>query len=225
MSWKASLSRHLPVLRFFACPKSPSSRGIIGWYTKNYGELNHLNPTMPLLMRCTENAMPAITTEIDFTTADLLKYMIQSNKFQNTDGSVAADRVEAAEAYLSRDDLSVLASDRWNSTGFDPERPFLDEDDPDWRSDPKIAKDLEGYLKVRDGLEEQLRTIKSGPNGEFTRAENALLMCQRVDLWCAGESEVEAAVKHLLNLGKKCNDLESDNPEYITEFYPGADDL
>ncbi|KAL7464139.1 hypothetical protein ACHAXS_004473 [Conticribra weissflogii] len=29
MSWKASLSRHLPVLRFFGCPKSPASRGLI----------------------------------------------------------------------------------------------------------------------------------------------------------------------------------------------------
>ena len=29
MSWKASLSRHLPVVRFFGCPKSPASRGIM----------------------------------------------------------------------------------------------------------------------------------------------------------------------------------------------------
>lgn len=29
MSWKAGLSRHLTVLRFFACPKSPSSRGVM----------------------------------------------------------------------------------------------------------------------------------------------------------------------------------------------------
>jgi hypothetical protein len=46
-----------------------------------------------------------------------------------------------------------------------------------------------------------------------------------VDLWCAGEAEVEAALKHLLNLGKECNDLVPDNPEYVTEFYPGASDL
>jgi len=29
MSWKASLSRHLSVIRFFADPKSPASRGIM----------------------------------------------------------------------------------------------------------------------------------------------------------------------------------------------------
>lgn len=29
MSWKAALSRHLPVVRFFACPKSPASRGVM----------------------------------------------------------------------------------------------------------------------------------------------------------------------------------------------------
>ena len=29
MSWKASLSRHLPVVRFFGCPKSPASRGVM----------------------------------------------------------------------------------------------------------------------------------------------------------------------------------------------------
>ena len=29
MSWKASLSRHLSVVRFFGCPKSPASRGVM----------------------------------------------------------------------------------------------------------------------------------------------------------------------------------------------------
>ena len=29
MSWKASISRHLPILRFFACSESPSSRGVL----------------------------------------------------------------------------------------------------------------------------------------------------------------------------------------------------
>jgi hypothetical protein len=29
MSWKAGLSRYLPSMRFFACPESPSSRGVM----------------------------------------------------------------------------------------------------------------------------------------------------------------------------------------------------
>jgi hypothetical protein len=29
MSWKQSLSRHLTVLRFFGCPESASSRGVM----------------------------------------------------------------------------------------------------------------------------------------------------------------------------------------------------
>jgi len=223
MSWKASLSRHLPVVRFFACPKSPASRGIIGWYSKNYDELKLLNPSMSLLLRCSENAMPAITTELDFTTSHLLKYMLQNNKF------IADERADAAKkflGYLSDENLKKeYAVSRWNSPGFDPMRPFIEEDQPDWKTDPKIGKDLARYIEIHDEFENTWKVIKSGPNDEFTRAENALLMCQRVDLWCAGEQEVEAALKHLVNLGTECNDLEPDVPDYVTEFYPGASDL
>jgi hypothetical protein len=195
-----------------------------GWFDKNYEELKMLNPTMPLLLRCSDNAMPAITTELDFTTKHLLKYMIQHDKFH---GSV--ERTDAATkflGYLSNPELKKEYNiQRWNSPGFDPWRPFLDEDMPDWKTDPKIAKDLSRYNEIHDELTSTWATITSGPNDEYTRAENALLMCQRVDLWCAGEAEVEAALRHLLNLGKECNDLESDVPEYITEFYPGVADL
>jgi hypothetical protein len=182
-----------------------------------------LNPTMPLLMRCSDNAMPAITTELDFRTSHLLRYMIQTNKFKST------ERIDAAKKFLGYlDDPSLkkeYATSRWNSPGFDPWKPFLDEDRPDWRSEIKIKTDLGRYLEIHDELESTWRVITSGPNDEYTRAENALLMCQRVDLWCAGEAEVEAALRHLLNLGKGCNDLEPDLPEYITEFHPGASDL
>lgn len=223
MSWKASLSRHLPVVRFFACPKSPASRGVVGWFSKNYEELKILNPTMSLLLRCSDNAMPAITTELSFTNSHLLQYMLQTNKFQSEDRAAAA-----------RNFLGFLADDalkeeyevsRWNSPGFDPMRPFLEDEQPDWRRDPKIGSDLKRYVEIHDMLEDTWNTLASGPDDEFTRAENALLMCQRVDLWCAGESEVEHALKHLLNLGKECNDLVPDPPEYVTEFYPGVKDL
>lgn len=188
-----------------------------------------LNPTMPLLLRCSDNAMPAITTELSFTTSHLLKYMLQKDKFKNADGSTNTSRRDAAQkllGMLSNEELKrEFEMSRWNSPGFDPQRPFLEEDFPDWQKDPKIANDLKRYLEIHNELEDIWKTVTSGPNEEWTRSENALLMCQRVDLWCAGEKEVEAALKHLLNLGKECNDLVPDPPEYITEFYPGASDL
>ena len=188
-----------------------------------------LNPTMPLLLRCADNAMPAITTELDFTTSHLLKYMLQKNKFKNPDGTPNEERKSAAVKMLGMLADSKLKQEfeveRWNSPGFDPQRPFLDEEFPDWQKDPKISKDLSRYIEIHNDLEKTWNTVTSGPDQEWTRSENALLMCQRVDLWCAGEAEVEAALKHLLNLGKECNDLVPDNPEYITEFYPGASDL
>mmetsp|Transcript_8947 Transcript_8947/g.20042 ORF Transcript_8947/g.20042 Transcript_8947/m.20042 type:complete len:230 (-) Transcript_8947:290-979(-) len=229
MSWKAALSRHLPVVRFFACPKSPASRGVIGWYQKNYEELKMLNPTMPLLLRCSDNAMPAITTELSFTTAHLLTYMLQSNRFQNSDGSPSEERIAAANKFLGYLNDESLKKEyevsRWNSPGFDPQRPFLDDDHPDWKKDPKISTDLSRYIEIHSELENTWKVLTSGPNGEFTRGENGLLMCQRVDLWCAGEGEVESALKHLLNLGKECNDLVPDSPDFVTEYYPGVSDL
>jgi len=223
-AWKVSLSRHLPILRFFACPKSPSSRGVYSWYTENYGELTQLNPTMPLLLRTTPNAMPAITTEISFTVNDLLRYMIETGKFCDANGTISEARVEAAQAYLQTD-WETLAKERWSSPGFDPARPDLDKIKPRWREDPAIARNLEIYLSLKDAADEQMEVIKSGPDDEYLKAQNALLMCQRVDLFCAGPSEVEEAVKHLLNLGKQFNTMKPDMPDYITEFYPGAADL
>jgi len=224
LAWKVSLSRHLPILRFFACPESPSSRGVYKWYTENYSEIKQLNPTMPLFLRTTPNAMPAIATELSFSIGDLLRYMIQTEKFRDANGTISEARVEAARAFLNTD-WDTIAKERWSSPGFDPARPLLEKVHPNWRDDPKIAKDLEVYLSLKDAADEQLEIIKSGPDDEYLRATNALLMCQRVDLWCAGPAEVEEAVKHLLNLGKKFNNLEPDMPEFITEFYPGVDDL
>jgi len=183
-----------------------------------------LNPDMPLFLRTTENCMPAVATELTFTTDDLLRFMIQSGRFRDENGTVSEARVEAAEAYL-RTDWSLLRRERWNSPGFDPEKPFLEEEQPNWRADPKLSKDLEVYLQLKDSVEEQKKVFMGGPNDEYRRAENELLLCQRVDLWCAGLSEVEAAVRHLAKLGQKFNKLEPDLPEYITEYYPGAADL
>jgi len=230
MSWKAGLSRSLSVVRFFACPESPSSNGIIKWFTNNYDTLHKLNPTLPLLLRTTNNAMPAITTELDFTTNDLLKYMIQTNKFRNEDGSPSIERIEAAKKYLTSIDWKALAYERFASPGFDPEHPFIEDVDPDWKLDPVKSSDLKKYIEMKEEVDYLTEVIKSGPNEEYTRAENSLLMCQRVDLWCAGEDEVESAVRHLYMLGRRFNGVDGEwkgevKPDYITEFYPGASDF
>lgn len=186
---------------------------------------------MPLLLRTTANAMPAITTEFQFNTNDLLTYMIQTNKFQNEDGSLATDRIEAAQQYLNNIDWKQLAYERFASPGFDPEHPLIEDIDPDWKLDPVKNHDLKTYIDLKEEVDSLLESIKSGPNNEYQRAENSLLMCQRVDLWCAGEDEVESAVRHLYLMGKRFNGAEEGQwkseikPDFITEFYPGASDF
>ncbi|CAB9507953.1 Accessory subunit of the mitochondrial membrane respiratory chain NADH dehydrogenase (Complex I) [Seminavis robusta] len=224
MSWKAGLSRHLPALRFFACPKSPSSKGVMTWYVENYEELKLLNPEMPLLMRTTDNAMPAVTTQLDWTTQHLLGFMVQENKFRDANGTISQARVEAAQDYM-KFPWEKLLVERFSIPGFDPEKPFLDEEKPGWRDDPEVQSKLATYFSLKDSSEELEATFTSGPDKEFERAKNALLMCQRVDLWCAGPKEVEAAVVHLYKLGKALQEREVDFPVFITEFIPGADDL
>ena len=176
------------------------------------------------MIRTVENAMPAVTTELEWTVQDLLRFMIQTGRFRDTNGTISEARVEAAKAYLATD-WDKLAVERWQSPGFDPERPDLDEADPEWKENPKIKSDLATYFSMKDAMKEQMDVIKSGPGDEYTRAENALLMCQRVDLWCAGPKEVERGVAHLYKLGKKLNEREVDFPSFIAEFHPGVDDM
>lgn len=175
-------------------------------------------------MRTTENAMPAVTTELEWTVNDVLRFMIQSGRFRDTNGTIAENRVEAAKAYLATD-WDEMAKLRWKSPGFDPERPCLDEEQPGWKDDPKIKSDLAPYFAMKGAMKEQEEIVKSGPSDEYTRAENALLMCQRVDLWCAGPAEVERAVQHLYKLGRARNEREVEFPSFITDFFPGADDM
>ena len=216
---------------FFYPNLTPTLKFIRTWFQNNYDLVKKLNPNLPLLLRTTPNAMPAITTELRFTTDDLLRYMIQNNKFQNEDGSLATDRIEAATNYLNDIDWNALRYERFASPGFDPEHPFIDEVDPDWKLDPVKSHDLKNYIEIKDNVDSLLGIIKSGPNDEYRRAENSLLMCQRVDLWCAGEDEVESAVRHLYMLGKRFNGVEESQwkhetkPEFITEFYHGASDF
>lgn len=180
-----------------------------------------LNPDFSILMRTTENAMPAITTEIDFTEADVLKYMLQTGKFKNPDGTLSQERIQAAKDYLNTD-WTAMEEARWNVPGFDPERPFLGED---WMTDASKKEALSEYLKLKDQAANLFDIVKSGPDKEYKHAYNSLLMMQRVDLWCAGPKEVEAAVQHLVKLGQRFNNREPDYPEFITEFYPGVEDL
>ena len=176
------------------------------------------------MLRTAENSFPAVTTELDFSTDDLIQFMLQTERFRNSNGTIAADRVEAAKAYL-KTDWATIRRERWSSPGFDPQKPFLEEERPDWKDDAQIRSDLQLFLELKSAADEQLSVLQSGPEKEFERAENALLMCQRVDLWCAGEAEVERAVKHLLMLGKRFNTLEPEFPDYINEYYPGAGDM
>lgn len=229
MSWKAGLSRSLPTIRVFACHESPSSKGVLSWFNKNYDTMKRLNPSLPILLRTTSNAMPAITTELQFTTNDLLAYMIQNNKFQNEDGSPAIERIDAAKKYLNGVDWKTLSYERFASPGFDPEHPYINDIDPDWKLDPVKSHDLKTYIGIKEEVQSLLETIKSGPDDEYQRSENSLLMCQRVDLWCAGEEEVESALRHLYLLGRRFNGVDQGKdeikPEFITEFYPGASDF
>lgn len=168
--------------------------------------------------------MPAVTTELEWKVDDLLRFMIQTGRFRDANGTVSEERVEAAKAYLATD-WAKMAIERWSSPGFDPERPFLSQDTPEWRDLANVKSDLGVYLAMKDAADEQLQVIKGGPDQEYTRAENALLMCQRVDLWCAGPKEVERAVQHLYKLGRALNEREVDYPDFISEFAPGADDM
>mmetsp|Transcript_18838 Transcript_18838/g.38787 ORF Transcript_18838/g.38787 Transcript_18838/m.38787 type:complete len:224 (-) Transcript_18838:874-1545(-) len=223
MTWKAGISRYLPAMRFFACPESPSSVGVRNWYLKNHSELKALNPNFPLLMRTAENCMPAVTTELEWTTDHLLQFMIQTGRFRNANGTIAEDRVEAANAYLETD-WEHFAQARLAHKGFDPQQPSV-KSDANWKDDASLASALSEYTAMKSTMDDQLSTIMSGPNKEYTRATNALLMAQRVDLWCSGEKEVELAVQHLYKLGRLLNEREPFFPKHIKEFYPGVEDI
>jgi hypothetical protein len=168
--------------------------------------------------------MPAVTTELEWTVPHLLRYMIQHGKFRNPDGTIASSRVEAAQVYLNHD-WDRMALERWKSPGFDPERPGLDEEMPEWKDDPKLQSDLATYFDMKKTIKDAEAEFMSGPNDEYDRSVNALIMAQRVDLWCAGEKEVEAAVIHLYKLARALNDREFEVPDFIVPFIPGANDM
>ena len=168
--------------------------------------------------------MPAVTTELEWTMDHLLQFMVQTGRFRNPNGTIAEDRVEAAKAYMATDWDKFFAS-RLAHPGFDPLRPNVDEVHPGWKDDPAITSDLSTFLAMKADMDDQMTTIKSGPNKEYTRAVNSLLMAQRVDLWCAGEKEVELAVQHLYKLGKLLNERETFFPDFIKDFYPGVEDI
>ena len=92
------------------------------------------------MARTVENAMPAVTTELDWTVQDLLRFMIQTGRFRDSNGTISEARVEAAKAYLATD-WDKMAIERWKAPGFDPERPFLEQEEPDWRKNkPEAAE-------------------------------------------------------------------------------------
>lgn len=194
------------------------------WYTDNLQTLEYLNPEMELYMRTTKNALPAVTTELAWTVQDVLKFMLQTGRFRDTNGTISQEREEAAKAFLANDWDEMLIQ-RFKSPGFDPEMPDVDEEKPGWKDDAKIQADLEKYFAMKKVVTEQEEIFKSGPDHEFHKAERALTMCQRVDLWCAGPKEVEQAVIHLYKLSRAVNSLEPELPPFILDYYPGQDDM
>lgn len=175
-------------------------------------------------MRTAENCMPAVTTELEWTTDHLLQFMIQTGRFRNANGTIADDRVEAAKDYIATD-WESFAQARLAHKGFDPEQPSVKSADDNWRDDSTLETNLSEYSSMKDAMDAQMAVIRSGPNKEYTRGTNALLMAQRVDLWCAGEKEVEMAVQHLYKLGRLLNEREPVFPKHIKEFYPGVEDI
>jgi hypothetical protein len=194
------------------------------FYGKYYDEMKLLNPEFSLLLRTTENAMPAITTELEFTTNHVLQFMIQTGRFRNINGTIASHRVDAALEYM-KFDWDLFLKERFSIPNFDPEHPAVDVVDPGWRTNEQIQKQIANYMSMKKHQEELMDIIKAGPNNEYERSENALLMCQRVDLWCAGPKEVEQAVIHLYKLGRALNEREVELPSFIADFIPGTDDM
>ena len=154
----------------------------------------------------------------------MLQFMISTGRFRNPNGTVASDRVEAAEAYLQTD-WEQFAQARLAHKGFDPLQPSVTSADANWKDDAGVANDLSAYTSMKAAMDDQMAILQSGPNKEYTRGVNALLMAQRVDLWCSGEKEVELAVQHLYKLGRLLNERESFFPKHIKEFYPGVEDI
>ena len=197
------------------------------WYLKNHSELKALNPNFPLLMRTAENCMPAVTTELEWTQDHLLQFMIQTNRFRNANGTIADDRVDAAREYLQTD-WEKFATARLAHKGFDPQQPSVQQqsnNNSSWRDDASLEAALSEYSSMKSNMDDQMNVIRSGPNKEYTRGVNALLMAQRVDLWCSGEKEVELAVQHLYKLGRLLNEREPVFPKHIKDFYPGVEDI
>jgi len=191
------------------------------WFNNNYSTLKAMNNSMSILLRCHDNAIPAVATELTFTQHDVFQYMLDKKLFRNEDGSISIEREEAAKQWL-KTDFKAIRYERWACKGFDPMHPLIDDKDPNWRLDPVKAEPLAKFIELHDGATKAMEMAKSGPYEEYEKAQNSLLCWQRVDLWCAGEAEVDRAVQHLAALGRKCNNYEADHHEFITEFYPGS---
>ena len=171
--------------------------------------------------------MPAVTTELEWTQDHLLQFMIQTNRFRNANGTIADDRVDAAREYLQTD-WEKFATARLAHKGFDPQQPSVQQqsnNNSSWRDDASLEAALSEYSSMKSNMDDQMNVIRSGPNKEYTRGVNALLMAQRVDLWCSGEKEVELAVQHLYKLGRLLNEREPVFPKHIKDFYPGVEDI
>jgi len=209
-------------MRIFFCEVDENSAGVRDWINQNYHEVKLLNPSFPMKMRTAMETPPAVLTEFRFREDDVVNHLISSGALEHD-----PVRVAAAESYLNTD-RNALMQGRFAWPKFDPERPFIDEEDPDWRrADPERFEALRPYLEVRDAEKAALRALHDGQ--EWDASVNALYAQQRVDLrpGCTPE-DVTKAVRGLMKIGADgygTDLIEYERPENITDYYPGAPEL
>jgi len=219
---KSLVGRCLPRLRIFCCGHSEGSAGVREWITENYHEVKLLNPSFPILVRTGEDVEPAVLTDFRFRENDVVNQLLSTDALSHD-----PSRVAAAYGYLSAD-LDSLRKYRFAYPGFDPERPHLDEEEPDWRREnPERLDALMPYLEVRDKMKSDLALLKDGP--EWENAVKNVYDRQRVNLsrGC-GPEEVTEAIRSLMVIGAEgygTELIEYERPDCVADYYPGVDIL
>ena len=125
---------------------------------------------MSIMLRTTENAMPAITTEINFTTNHVLQYMIQNGKFRNVNGTLANERISAAIEYMNMN-WEQYNTERFRIKNIDPEHPAIDILIPDFKTNIDIQNKLKTYfqMKLQTGF-----SYKTGEQTYFSKQSDFL---------------------------------------------------
>jgi len=163
---------------------------------------------------------PAVLTDFRFREKDVIEHLLSTEALDPVG-------IAAAHGYLNTD-YTTLMKYRFAYPGFDPEKPYLDEEQPDWRHEnPERFAALEPYLEVRDKMKADMAVLRDGPTWE--NAVNDVYQRQRVDLTPGcGPEEVTEAVRSLMAIGAEgygTDLIEYERPDCVMEYYPGVDDL